>query len=220
LLSALRDASNLSWKLDLVMGGRAPESILDTYESERRPHAAAWTQISLAEGRVSAELDPIRAAERDARMLGGQKLDIPHFPCLGDGCFQGGRAVDQGLIGSLGLQGRIGTAQGVGRFDDMMGARRFSVLVLGADPYRQLSEAQVTGLKRLGAVLCEVAPPDAEAAAGRVIDIECRYQRYFKEHGIVAVVNRPDFHVFGGASELAGLSPLIDELFQRLGMEP
>jgi 2-polyprenyl-6-methoxyphenol hydroxylase-like FAD-dependent oxidoreductase len=149
LLSALRDASNLAWKLDLVMGGRARESILDTYESERRPHAAAWTQISLAEGRVSAELDPIRAAERDARMLGGQKLDIPHFPCLGDGCFQGGRAVDQGLIGSLGLQGRIGTAQGVGRFDDMMGARRFSVLVLGADPYRHLSEAQVTGLKRL-----------------------------------------------------------------------
>jgi hypothetical protein len=169
---------------------------------------------------VSAELDPVRAAERDERMLGGQKLDIPHFPCLGEGCFQGGRAVDQGLIGSLGLQGRVRTEQGAGRFDDVMGPRRFSVLALGADPRRWLSAAQVAGLERLGAVVCEVAPlSDAEPGPGRIIDIEGRYQRYFNEHGIVAVVNRPDFHVFGAVRELAGLSPLIDELFQRLGME-
>ena len=37
LLSSLRDSSNLAWKLDLVLRGRAADALLDTYESERRP---------------------------------------------------------------------------------------------------------------------------------------------------------------------------------------
>ncbi|MFO1323736.1 MAG: FAD-dependent oxidoreductase [Burkholderiales bacterium] len=33
--SGIQDADNLVWKLDLVLRGRAPESLLDTYDSER-----------------------------------------------------------------------------------------------------------------------------------------------------------------------------------------
>jgi 3-(3-hydroxy-phenyl)propionate hydroxylase len=33
--SGLQDADGLVWKLDLVMRGLAPESLLDTYHSER-----------------------------------------------------------------------------------------------------------------------------------------------------------------------------------------
>ena len=40
LCSGIRDAVNLAWKLDLVSSGRAGERLLDTYEEERRPHAA------------------------------------------------------------------------------------------------------------------------------------------------------------------------------------
>src|SRR5690606_24950397 len=36
--SALRDAINLSWKLHLVLEGKADASILDTYETERTAH--------------------------------------------------------------------------------------------------------------------------------------------------------------------------------------
>ena len=32
-----RDAGNLAWKLDAVLRG-APERLLDSYETERRPH--------------------------------------------------------------------------------------------------------------------------------------------------------------------------------------
>lgn len=74
MLSSLRDANNLGWKLDLVMRGHAPDSLLDSYEDERRAHVRAWTEISLAEGRISCELDPSRAAERDARLLAGEEL--------------------------------------------------------------------------------------------------------------------------------------------------
>ncbi|GAA2076750.1 FAD-dependent monooxygenase [Streptomyces albiaxialis] len=35
--TGLQDAANLSWKLSMVLQGRSPESLLDTYETERHP---------------------------------------------------------------------------------------------------------------------------------------------------------------------------------------
>ena len=40
--TGIRDAMNLFWKLDLILSGAAKESILDTYQEERYPHAK-WT---------------------------------------------------------------------------------------------------------------------------------------------------------------------------------
>ena len=37
----LRDAANLAWKLAGVLRGSLPESVLDTYEIERKPHVRA-----------------------------------------------------------------------------------------------------------------------------------------------------------------------------------
>ena len=39
LVAGLRDVSNLAWKLAAVIGGRAGDSILASYDQERRPHA-------------------------------------------------------------------------------------------------------------------------------------------------------------------------------------
>jgi 3-(3-hydroxy-phenyl)propionate hydroxylase len=50
--SGVRDAHNLAWKLAAVVSGRLGESLLDTYESERRDHAAAMTQLAIRMGRV------------------------------------------------------------------------------------------------------------------------------------------------------------------------
>ena len=33
--AGLRDATNLAWKLALVLGGQAPQSLLDSYSDER-----------------------------------------------------------------------------------------------------------------------------------------------------------------------------------------
>ncbi len=45
----MQDAYNLGWKLALVLDGRAPSSLLDTYEAERRPIAeqVIWAASSL-----------------------------------------------------------------------------------------------------------------------------------------------------------------------------
>ena len=38
--TGIQDAYNLAWKLALVVQGAAPESLLDSYEAERRPVGA------------------------------------------------------------------------------------------------------------------------------------------------------------------------------------
>jgi 2-polyprenyl-6-methoxyphenol hydroxylase-like FAD-dependent oxidoreductase len=47
LNTGVQDAHNLAWKLAAVSRGWAPESLLDTYESERRPVAQANAEQSL-----------------------------------------------------------------------------------------------------------------------------------------------------------------------------
>jgi 3-(3-hydroxy-phenyl)propionate hydroxylase len=46
LCAGVRDAMNLSWKLAGVLSGELPESVLDTYEAERKPHARALIQLA------------------------------------------------------------------------------------------------------------------------------------------------------------------------------
>ncbi|MFF7971774.1 FAD-dependent monooxygenase [Streptomyces sp. NPDC007905] len=46
LNTGVQDAYNLGWKLGAVLRGGAPEALLDTYEEERRPNAAAMLGLS------------------------------------------------------------------------------------------------------------------------------------------------------------------------------
>ena len=50
LAGGLRDADNLAWKLAYVLTGRAGEDLLDTYDSERRPHATALVKKAVRVG--------------------------------------------------------------------------------------------------------------------------------------------------------------------------
>jgi 3-(3-hydroxy-phenyl)propionate hydroxylase len=50
LAGGLRDAENLAWKLAYVLTGRAGEDLLDTYDSERRPHATALVKKAVRVG--------------------------------------------------------------------------------------------------------------------------------------------------------------------------
>jgi 3-(3-hydroxy-phenyl)propionate hydroxylase len=62
--SGVQDADNLVWKLALVLEGRAPEALLDSYAEERR--FAAQDNIRIT-GRTTRFLSPATKAERLAR---------------------------------------------------------------------------------------------------------------------------------------------------------
>ncbi|MER6082656.1 bifunctional 3-(3-hydroxy-phenyl)propionate/3-hydroxycinnamic acid hydroxylase [Streptomyces sp. NPDC001833] len=50
LCAGLRDAYNLTWKLARVLGQGGDERLLDTYESERKPHARHMIRLAVAMG--------------------------------------------------------------------------------------------------------------------------------------------------------------------------
>lgn len=53
--AGLRDAANLSWKLAGVLNRSLPESVLDSYEAERKPHARAMIRLAVLIGKVMTE---------------------------------------------------------------------------------------------------------------------------------------------------------------------
>ena len=85
MCSGLRDAKNLGWKLDLVLGGKAEEVFLDTYTMERKPHVKNIIDSSIYLGKIICITDPEEAAARDEAFLTGNAPPFPAFPILTDG---------------------------------------------------------------------------------------------------------------------------------------
>lgn len=74
--AGLRDAHNLAWKLAAVLdGGPDEDALLDSYESERAPHAAAMIRAAVRVGRAMTGGQDVAAALR--RPIAGLLLRLP-----------------------------------------------------------------------------------------------------------------------------------------------
>ena len=62
--SGVRDAHNLAWKLDAVLRGAGPK-LIDTYESERKPHAKEMIDISVQMKNFVSLANPLLAKLRN-----------------------------------------------------------------------------------------------------------------------------------------------------------
>jgi 2-polyprenyl-6-methoxyphenol hydroxylase-like FAD-dependent oxidoreductase len=205
LCSGLRDAANLAWKLDLVLAGRASETLLDSYDSERIPHVRSLIDLAVALGRVICVPDPEEAAARDRRMIAEareRKAPVPaRLPRLGPGLV----AADTSAAGSLFVQDRVRRGAASGLFDDVVG-RGFALVSPLGDPGGTLDPERAAFFASLGGVTAHVAPE------GPITDTGGGYARWFAEHGVGVVLQRPDFHVFGSAARLDGAPALVDAL--------
>jgi 4,5-epoxidase len=65
MLTGLGDAENLAWKLALVARGRASDTLLDTYEAERRPLATDVLRGTANVTRVNVAQSPVGRFVRD-----------------------------------------------------------------------------------------------------------------------------------------------------------
>jgi len=120
MCAGMRDAANLAWKLSAVLRGGAPDSLLDTYESERAPHIRAFIELAVKLGAVLQETDPAAAAARDARFAAGAEMfDFPQ-PQLGPGC----RTDAPPPVGTIFPQPRLPDGRPM---DEAIG-RRFAIL--------------------------------------------------------------------------------------------
>jgi 3-(3-hydroxy-phenyl)propionate hydroxylase len=64
--SGIRDASNLGWKLAMVVKGLASDALLDTYTAERRAHARSMIHLSEVAGDIFAPTSRFGIKFRDA----------------------------------------------------------------------------------------------------------------------------------------------------------
>ncbi|HKV21534.1 MAG TPA: bifunctional 3-(3-hydroxy-phenyl)propionate/3-hydroxycinnamic acid hydroxylase, partial [Mycobacterium sp.] len=65
MAAGVRDAANLCWKLAAVLRGQAPDSLLDSYQIERKPHVTEVTRRACLTGRIITERNRTRAAMRN-----------------------------------------------------------------------------------------------------------------------------------------------------------
>lgn len=218
MCSGLRDAMNLTWKLDHVLRGISHPDLLDTYTTERSEHVQHAISMSMALGRVICVLDPAEAAARDARMIAtgaDPALALPPMPppVLGDGVLQHGPdGTRSPAVGHLTPQYRL-THQGRTALLDELTGGGFTVLTDGPGPLDALDDADRDLLHRIGATLVplyDAHTPDAPADG--YLDVDGAYLPHLREHHHVAAVVRPDFYLYGAAADPAGLHHLLGQL--------
>jgi 3-(3-hydroxy-phenyl)propionate hydroxylase len=177
MCAAIRDASNLAWKLDAVLRGRADDDLLDTYESERSPHVQAFIELAVKLGDIIQTTDPQAAKERDAKFKAGQP-EIFKFPAprLGAGVWQG--VHDQ--VAQIFPQPQLAD----GRLLDTLLGLKFAVIgetsLLDAVSEETRSRWQTSDVVVLPA-------RDPEVLA------------WLKQHGVQGLVLRPDRYIMGVA---------------------
>jgi 3-(3-hydroxy-phenyl)propionate hydroxylase len=155
MCAGMRDAANLAWKLAAVIRDGAPDSLLDTYESERLPHVRAFIDLAVKLGAVLQETDREAAAARDRRFEADVELfDFPH-PQLGPGC----RMNAPPPVGTIFPQPRLPD----GRLMDEAIGQRFAVL---GDP-RLLDGLQIDAVLLPGTGLDWLAQHEARAVVLR-----------------------------------------------------
>ncbi len=216
LCAGIRDAANLAWKLDLVLGGQADETLLDTYELERKPHVNVWIDTSIAVGSISQVLDPVVAAERDDKLLSGDMPPLPPPPGLTAGVLSldpHGQPVPP--AGTLFVQAPIESTMGDGLLHDVVG-HGFLVVSAAGDPRTSIDADADSVLRTIGATVIWIG----DGQDGSFRDPTGRMKAFFEESGLAVAVARPDYYVAGAVDDLDGLSELIHELGKKMALSP
>ncbi|MEM6411968.1 MAG: bifunctional 3-(3-hydroxy-phenyl)propionate/3-hydroxycinnamic acid hydroxylase [Pseudomonadota bacterium] len=164
LNSGMRDTANLAWKLAGIVQGTFEETILDTYEPERRPHVEDMTKLTIKLGQSIMPTSAVRAWFRDRMMLTAwrfpktrEKLNrgdmIPKPSIKGSSLVNWARG---GNVGQMIDQPTIIMHGQPVKLDQLLG-RGFSAIGLNCDVRNSLCEADCLLLKELDAAFVSIS---------------------------------------------------------------
>ena len=222
MVSGIRDAQNIAFKLDWVLRDLAPVEVLDTYQREREPHVRTVIERGVELGRMQTVRDPAKAAERDRTLLARREQPEPvpdpsdggvramRFPALVDGLLATASGPGRGDIS---VQGVVDDGAVRDRLDQVVECG-FQLLLDeelldAADLSEHLAAARAAGVR----VIAFGTPARLHPHAVVVDDVDGTHRRWFDQLGCSAVLVRPDFYVYGTAgSDPVAVAALVDDL--------
>ncbi|WP_165824593.1 bifunctional 3-(3-hydroxy-phenyl)propionate/3-hydroxycinnamic acid hydroxylase [Micromonospora globispora] len=190
LCAGMRDIVNLVWKLRLVARGLADNSLLDTYESERKEHARYWVSQAANMARLLQTTDPEVAKGRDDHIRANPTESLPPRPPLGPGLHDGGHDKRAGVLSEQ------PTLDDGRRLDDLVGHR----FLVATAP--DLLAGLTRDLTARIAASPEVVVISDPAIVGPLL----------ASSGAGAVCVRPDRYVLGAADDAAALEALLNKV--------
>lgn len=239
--SGIRDAVNLGWKLAAVIKGLAEDTLLDSYDAERRTHAQAMINLSTLVGKVISPTNSWLAAARDIVLLNLSRLPglksyivemrFKPMPRYDRGAIMHNVGSDRSRspVGRLLPQPRVDTRRERDiLLDDALGTW-FVVAAWNTNPARVLDAEAFAAWKAIGARFVAFRPltelhwkdddhPDVHVVGDRNGDLKA----FFDEHRESILFIRPDRVVAGACMTQHGsvlTRSLIDALSLQLGAD-
>ena len=233
--SGMRDASNLAWKLSLVIKGLASDRLLDSYELERRDHAKAMIDLSVLAGHVLAPPKRWQGTLRD-----GVSWLLNYVPPVKryfvEMRFKPMPQYTRGAlivpsekgspVGKMFIQPKVLTDAGATVLLDEVIGENFAIIAWGCDPTWGLTAAQIAQWKTLGTRFIQVlpdvqlrAPSDAGNDVIRVGDSTGRLREWFARGSSSIALLRPDRFLAGLATPQT-LGKACNELALALNAQP
>jgi 3-(3-hydroxy-phenyl)propionate hydroxylase len=233
--SGIRDALNLSWKLAMVLRGRAGEQLLDSYESERRDHVRAMIGLSTWVGRAVSVNNRFAAGLRDVffRSLSAipkaksyiVTMRFKPMPLMTAGALTtAGSVSDPSPVGRLFIQPTVSTRAAASvKLDDALGPW-FALIAWNNNPREILDDDARRRLERAGARLVTARPAvqlnwaESELADDVLIvgDLDGALKRWFDGHRESVLLLRPD-RIVGGASQAYAASDMVRAFDAAIG---
>lgn len=202
----MRDASNLSFKLNLVLKGHAGPEVLDTYTQERRPPSLKTIKSAVMTGKLMEATNPILVFLRNfALRLNGMFTPVAKAQFK---LWQNKPPYKQGLIGrnhpkagTWMIQPKLLTRLGKEQLMDKFIGLNFALISIseanGENVYRFMRE--------LGGKVLKIGV-DFQ-------DHEGRFMKWCKENKVETVLLRPDRYIFDAGNDA---DALCADLFEQL----
>lgn len=209
LNSGIRDTIALAWRLDLILGGRAGATLLDSYTTERLPHVRQILDSAVAHGQQVCVTDPEVVRERVVQLRtlrdAGKASTMLSEWRLGPGCLM----PDDPTAGSLGRQGAVEKDGTTGLLDDLVGSGHFLLIGRDVDPTSCLSHEARAAWQDLGGRSVIIGTHGFHDVGGA-------YTQWFDKLDAVVVLVRPDFQVYGACADRSHATEMVLNLARHL----
>ena len=211
MCAGLRDAVALGWRLGAILNGTLPQTVLQSYESERIAHAQHYIQFSQDLGDIICLVDEGAAASRDSRMM--SDLAARNYEPISGDLVKLGNGIwcaDSIGAGELSPQGVVKYGETIDRFDQAVG-QGWIVLAIEQATDELLTQKQLDKLALLSGSLLSVG-----ASGCDVTTKDDTYINWMAATGAGLAIIRPDFYVAATAKTPKILRERFDEIMRFL----